>query len=87
MDVCVNPLVCEARAAIVNNLDSTLVWLFEQYILRFQIAVHDIVVFLEFESLQHLNGEPSDKVLANPVEVVAFNELVQIHAETFECNQ
>ena len=44
----------------------------------------DVVVTLELESLQDLDGEPSDQPRGDPLEVVLFDELVKIHAQDLE---
>jgi len=61
LNICVNTLPLEAAAAIVDNFDSGLVRLLQQNILRLQIAVDDVVIALELERLQDLDGEASDQ--------------------------
>lgn len=84
MDIGVNPGPQEARAAVIDDLDSTLVGLLEQDVFRFQVAVNDAVVFLEFEGLQNLNGESSNEILGHALEVVVFYEFVEIDAKALK---
>jgi hypothetical protein len=43
--------------------------------------VDDVMVTLKLESLQDLDGEPSNQPCGNTLEVVLFDELVQVHAQ------
>jgi hypothetical protein len=44
LDVSVDLLILEATGTEINNFDTGLVYLTEQDILRFQIAVHNVVL-------------------------------------------
>jgi hypothetical protein len=63
LNVGVNPLSHEAARAIVDYLNSTFILLFQQNILRLQIAMDQIMVLLVLEGLQDLNCKSSDEVL------------------------
>lgn len=76
LDVRIDALAHEARAAIVYQLQSRLVLLLEQNVLRLQVTVHEVVVRLELQRLQNLDCEPPYKVLGNTLEVVLFEEIV-----------
>ena len=61
LDICVNALVLEAAATIVDNFDTRLVRLFKKDILRLQITVDNLVVALELERLEDLNRESANQ--------------------------
>lgn len=46
--------------------------------------MHKVVVRLELQRLQNLNGEASDQVLRDSLEVVLFEEIVQVDREQLE---
>lgn len=47
----------------------------------------DALVALEFQGLQDLNSESSDQPRRNSLEVVLFDEFVEVHTEQFERDQ
>ena len=63
LDVRVDALVDEARAAEVNDLDAALVLLLEQDVLWLEVAVDDAEVLLVLQGLQNLDGEAADQAV------------------------
>ena len=57
LNVCINLLVLKAPTSKINDLDTWLVDLSKQNILRFQITMHYIVLIKEVEWYQYLNCE------------------------------
>ena len=56
----------------------------EQDILGFQVAMDDVLVFVEFEGVQDLNGEAADEAHADPSELGVFDEFVKVDAQKLE---
>jgi hypothetical protein len=77
-------LVLEAATTIVDDFDPRLVRLFEQNVLRLQVAMNDPVLSLVFQSLQDLNGKPSNQPDRHPSELIVLNELIKVYAEKLE---
>ena len=44
----------------------------------------NLMVPLELESLQDLNGESADQARRHPLEVVLFYEFIEVHAQKLE---
>ena len=84
LDIRIDPLANKARTAIINDFDTTLILLFEQYVFRLQITMNDLVVLLVFQCLQDLDGESSDQVLGNALEIVVLDEFVQVDGKQFK---
>ena len=87
LDVGVDSLAEEAGGAIINNLNPTLVDLFEHYILWLQITMHDPMVSLEFQSLQNLDREAAVDALGHALKIIILNKFIQIDAQALECYQ
>lgn len=81
LDVGVYFLVFEAPGAKVDYFDSGLVNLSKKNILRFQVAVHDVVFTHVVKGDEDLDGEPLDQAQAEPLKVVHLDEVVQVDAE------
>lgn len=47
----------KAPTSEVDDLNATLILVLQQDILRFEIAMHDAMLFEKHETLQHLDGE------------------------------
>lgn len=43
-----------------------------------------LVVSLEFQSLQNLNRKSSNQTQTDPLEIVVFNELIQVDGQQLE---
>lgn len=84
MYVRIDSLVLEAATTIVDDFDPRLVRLFEQNVLRLQVAMNNPVLSLVFQSLQDLNGEPSNQPDRHPSELIVLNELIKVYAEKLE---
>lgn len=77
----VNALIEHAARPIVNYLDSRLVRLLEQNVLRLHIAVDDIVFALKLQGLQDLDREPPHQGELNTLKIVDLDELIQVDRE------
>lgn len=49
--------------------------------------MHNLMVFLIFERLQHLDSKPPYKALRDSLEVVILNEFIKIDAQALKRNQ
>ena len=78
LDVGVDLLVLEAPAAEVNDFDSGLVDLAKKDIFRFQIAMDHLVFFHKVKADQDLNRKPFNQAQRETLEVVHFDEVVQV---------
>lgn len=65
-------------------LDATASLLLEQDVLGLQVTVDDAVLVQGVETLQDGVGELPDQQEAEALELVLFDELVQVHAEQFK---
>ena len=81
LDVGVDALVQEGRAAEVDDLDAALVRLLQQDVLRLQVAVDYLELLQVFQRVQQLNGETTDEVVVKTIEVVDLEELKQVHRQ------
>lgn len=84
--VSVNALVGKAGWAKVNNLDTWLVWRFKQNVLWLQIAVDHILFAEILKSLKDLDCKSTNEREWDTLEVVVFDEFVQINREKLERN-
>lgn len=46
----------------------------------------DVAAVQQLQCLQHLNGEPVDKLQGEPLELVQLQELVEVHVQQLECD-
>jgi hypothetical protein len=42
--------------------------------------VNDLIFFEIFEGIEKLNGKPSDEAKSEPLEIVEFEEIIEIYA-------
>ena len=49
--------------------------------------MHNLMIFLIFERLQHLDSKPPYKALRDSLEVVILNEFIKIDAQALKRNQ
>ena len=74
-------MVLETRRTVVDDFYPRLIRLLEQDVLGLEITVDDVVVALEFQSLQDLDGEATNQADRNTLEVIRLDELVKVHAQ------
>ena len=82
--VSVDSFVLEARRSKVDDLDSRLIWCLEKDVLGLEVTMNDLVIFDVFQTLQDLNGKSADQTQTYSLEVVVFDELIQVDAEEFK---
>lgn len=81
MDIGVNSLTHETRAAIVDDFDTRLILLFKENVLGLEVAVDQVVILLIFEGLKYLDREPANQVLRDALEIIVSNELIEVDGE------
>ena len=74
----------KARRPKVNHFDPRLIHCLQEDVLRLEVAVDDLVLPHVGETDQDLDGEASDQVLGDALEVVVFDEFVEVDGEHFE---
>ena len=84
--VCVHYLFIKSATSEICNDNATLVLLFQQDILRFQITVDDPQRFHIFESAHKLDGKTADEPLLETCIVIHLYELIQIQTVQIECH-
>ena len=61
LNICIHSFILEARRPKVNNFNTRLRWVFEQYVLRFKITMNYIILFQIFKRVKQLNCKSTDK--------------------------
>jgi hypothetical protein len=56
-------------------------WVSEQYVLRFKIAVYDLVCVEEYEAGQELLCKAPNELQRETLEIMSFDEFVQVHTK------
>lgn len=84
LDVSVELVSLISARSKVNHLDATLVGLSQQDILGLHVAVNNVVFAHVMERDEQLDGEAAHQSDGDTLEVVALDELVQVHRQHFE---
>ena len=84
LDVRVDALVLIAAGAVVDHLDSASAGLFQEDVLRFEVAVNDSIPVEGVEALENGVGEFPHQGEAEPLELVLLDQLVEVHAQQLE---
>ena len=84
LDVSVKLFFLVGATSEVNDFDATLVALAEQDVLRLHIAVDDFEFLHVVEGHENLNGKSPHQTLADALEIVQLDELVEVHGQHFE---
>ena len=59
LDVCVNSLILEARAAEIYDFDAWLGWILEQNVFRLQVAMNNLIFLQILQGIEELYGKSS----------------------------
>ena len=60
----------EAARSRIDDLNPSFIFLFQQYILGFQIAMNNLMPIQEIQPLQHLNRHPPNQIQIHTIELV-----------------
>ena len=84
LNISVDDLFVEGATAKVSNDYATLVLLFQEYVLWFQVTVYDSECLHVLETAHELNGESAYESLLEASVVVHLDELVEVETEEVE---
>lgn len=84
LDVRVELVVLIGATAKVDYLDAALVRLPQQDVLRLHVTVDDVVLFHVVQGDEQLDREAANQADRDALEVVALDELVEVHAQHLE---
>lgn len=76
-------LVCATSE--INHLDSTLVTLAQQDVFGFHVTMDDVELFHIVKGDEQLDGKAANEPFRDALEVVHFDEFVEVHAEDLKC--
>jgi hypothetical protein len=86
LDVCIELFVFVGTRSEVNYFDAWLVWLPQQNVFWLQIAVNNVIFPQKSERDQQLDSKSSHQRFTDTLEVIKFDEFVQIHRQEFKWN-
>ena len=86
LDVCIYDFSIKTATAKISNCNPTLVLLFHQYVLWFQIAVDNTEVFKVAQSREKLNSEASNQTVLESLVVVHLYEFIQVNGVQIKHN-
>jgi len=75
-----------ARTAEVDHLDAAGTAVFQQHVLRFEVAVDDVLASQKPQTLDERISKSPDEVEAETLVVVLLDQLVQVQTEQFEAD-